>query len=225
MDQGHGEVAENKQLREGITSFIKGVDSILGQLLLPQKDSASFQAAIKRSQSVYQNALQYLFQKEALRPLCLKIFQSLAQKGIESALKVLSDEDTGLIEREAEGLMQQGKSELSGTLFQLLTLFSHDDNPNLYAYMMLAEDVANEDLETASKIYDFLINLFPENPALLLSAAECYKDIKQFKHSLSLLEKAEQLCLEFQENTHSDTIHEMLENIQEAIVELKPLAK
>ncbi|MDR2420132.1 MAG: hypothetical protein LBD40_02330 [Puniceicoccales bacterium] len=204
---------------EGIASVLKAIP--FPQEEAPQKETLSLQNIMQQSESSYQEALEYLLKKEELRPIGLKVLQTLEEKGIADALQVLSDEDTSAVEREAEMLMQRGKAELSGKLFQLLTLFLNDGNCNLYAYMMLAEDVANRDLATASKIYDFLVNLFPDNPVLLLSAAECHKDAQQFSSALSFLEKADQLYSDFGKAAENPTLAGIRGNIQELTQEVK----
>ena len=198
-----------------IALFLEGITSLLKAIPFQQEGVPSLQDIMQQSQSSYQEALEYLLKKKELQSIGLKILQTLEEKGIEATLQILSDEDTSAVEREAEMLMQQGKAELSGKLFQLLTLFLNDCNCNLYAYMMLAEDVANRDLATASKIYDLLVNLFPDNPVLLLSAAECHKDAQQFSSALSFLEKADQLYADLGQAAENPTMASIRENIQE----------
>jgi tetratricopeptide (TPR) repeat protein len=204
-----------------IALFFKGIVSVLEAIPFPQEEAPSLQNIMQQSQSSYREALEYLLKKKELQPIGFKILQALEEKGIEAALQILSDEDISAIEREAEMLMQQGKAELSGKLFQLLTLFLNDGNCNLYAYMMLAEDVANRDITTASKIYDFLVNFFPDNPVLLLSAAECHKDAQQFSSALSFLEKADHLYSDLGQDAENPTMAGIRENIQELTQEVK----
>jgi tetratricopeptide (TPR) repeat protein len=194
-------------------AFGVGIEAMLRRIPLPEKEEPALQRALEQSQRAYRDAWQHLLRQEEFQSIGLKIFQVLEREGIEAALQSLSEEEVSALEQEAEALLQQGKAELSGKLFQWLSLFSNDGQPNLYAYVMLAEDLANEDIGAAAKIYDFLINLFPKNPILLLSAAECHRDAQHFERALSLLNEAEQSYLDLGKETESmgETLGEIRE--------------
>ncbi|MDR2377158.1 MAG: hypothetical protein LBD54_00125 [Puniceicoccales bacterium] len=224
MDRERGQVGSDgkEKWEKSIKAFGKGIEALLRRIPLPEKEEPALQRALGQSQQAYEEVWRYLLQQEKFQPMGLKIFQVLEKEGLEAALQSLSDEEVSALEQEAEALLQQGQAELSGKLFQWLALFSSDGQPNLYAYVMLAEDVANEDIEAAAKIYDFLIHLFPKNPVLLLSAAECHRDAQHFERALSLLAEAEQAYLGLGKETElmGETlgeIHELTAAVQKQL--------
>jgi hypothetical protein len=149
-------------LEEKIIAFDKGIAALLSRIRMPEKEAPSLQKALKQATKNSEEAFRYLFSKLDLPILCLTIFQAQQENGIEAAVQTLSEEDITAIEWEAEALMREGNTELSGKLFQWLTLFSSNGDPNLYAFLMLAEDMASRDLAVVAKFYDFLVKLFPQ---------------------------------------------------------------
>jgi hypothetical protein len=95
-------------------------------------------------------------------------------------------------------------------LWQFLTLIIPNGNPNVYAYMMLAEYVSDANLDAGVKMYDFLLTIFPDHPLMLMSASECFFDAEQAPKATKFLKHAKEIC---EADTTNEAFNELLPEI------------
>ncbi|MDR2735880.1 MAG: hypothetical protein LBB20_03580 [Puniceicoccales bacterium] len=140
--------------------------------------------------SMYSDAIKMFAADETCSVIINKLIDFAKEDKISMALTKISEPDVSVLENFAENATTEDQVKL----WQLLTLVIPDGNPNAYAYMMLAENVADTNLEAGTKMYDFLLTLFPHHPLILMNAAECFFDAEQPEKAVKSLTHAKELC-------------------------------
>ncbi|MDR2200802.1 MAG: hypothetical protein LBN94_01695 [Puniceicoccales bacterium] len=158
---------------------------------------------------VYKSALE-LYSSD---PACLKIlerlFKAAENLNLQDVFTSVDEEEVRVLGKFAETFMNSGKLSEASKLFQFLTLLCPKSRPNPYTYARLAETFSALNVDMGSKMYDFILNVFPDNPPILLSAAKHFYENEQPKRALRILTHAQEIC-----ERHSDEGSEFRECLQ-----------
>ncbi|MDR2628734.1 MAG: hypothetical protein LBC30_01955 [Puniceicoccales bacterium] len=129
---------------------------------------------------------------------CWKVLEQIISKSEQRPLMEVfsssTENDVQILTKFAETFYNEGKVQIAAQLFQFLTLLCPDGAPHPTTYMLLAESISELNIDLGLQIYDFVLNIFPDHPAILLGAARRYGDGEQPKRALRLLEHAKEVC-------------------------------
>ncbi|MDR1590551.1 MAG: hypothetical protein LBR92_00950 [Puniceicoccales bacterium] len=131
-------------------------------------------------------------------PECWKILERITAKAEQQPLQEVftlsTEDDIRILSKFAESFYNEGEPQIAAQLFQFLTLFCPGGSPHPITYMYLAESISELSIDTGLRIYDFILNIFPDYPAILLAAAKRYNEGERPKRALRLLEHAKEVC-------------------------------
>ncbi|MDR0740917.1 MAG: hypothetical protein LBF34_04385 [Puniceicoccales bacterium] len=144
--------------------------------------------------TIYRAALDHYASDEG----CWKVLEQIISKSEERPLQEVfassTENDVQILTKFAETYYNEGKVQIAAQLFQFLTLLCPDGVPHPTTYMLLAESISELNIDLGLQIYDFVLNIFPDHPAILLGAARRYGDGERPKRALRLLEHAREVC-------------------------------
>jgi tetratricopeptide (TPR) repeat protein len=123
-----------------------------------------------------------------------RIFSMAEGQNLQQVLTEVSEDEVQILGNFAEQFIASGKVKEAIQLFQFLVLLSPGGIPNPYAYLRLAETLSLLNIDTGAQIYDFILNVFPDNPPILLSAGRCYYENERPKRALRVLTHAKEIC-------------------------------
>jgi hypothetical protein len=102
-----------------------------------------------------------------------RLFTQAESQDLQRVLSEVGENNIQILGDFAETFMAAGKAADAAKLFQFLILLSPRTILNPYAYLRLAEALSILDIDMRSRIYDFILNIFPDNPSILFSAGRC----------------------------------------------------
>ncbi|MDR1434982.1 MAG: hypothetical protein LBI77_01085 [Puniceicoccales bacterium] len=143
---------------------------------------------------IYKSALELYVTDAACLEILERLFTASENQDIQSALMGVSENEIQILGNFAETFMLSGKVAESAKLFQFLTLLCPRGAPNPYVYLRLAESLSLLNIDTGSQMYDFILNVFPDNPSIILSAAKCYYENERPKRALRILTHGKEIC-------------------------------
>jgi hypothetical protein len=144
--------------------------------------------------TIYRTALdRYAGDAECWKVLDQVITRS-EQRPLQEVFSSATENDVQILTKFAETFYNEGKVQIAAQLFQFLTLLCPNGTPHPTTYMLLAESVSELNIDFGLQIYDFVLNIFPDHPAILLGAARRYSDGERPKRALRLLEHAKEVC-------------------------------
>lgn len=143
---------------------------------------------------IYGSALDIIWQEEKNHAIIEKLFAASQEKDLQQVFSEVTDDDLFALGEYGESFF--GKEDWLSTsyIFQFLTLFCPGGVPHPYPYTMLGEALSNIDVNAGVQMYDFILNIFPDNPMLLTSAAETYHASGNSERALQLLNHAKEIC-------------------------------
>jgi tetratricopeptide (TPR) repeat protein len=143
---------------------------------------------------IYKSALELYATDGSCLEVLERLFAAAENQDIQNAFMGIGENEIQILSNFAETFIASGKPSESAKLFQFLTLLCPRGVPNPYAYLRLTESLALLNIDTGSQMYDFILNIFPDNPSILLSAAKCYYETERPKRSLRVLNHAKEIC-------------------------------
>jgi hypothetical protein len=154
---------------------------------------------------------------------CLKIlehfFSDAEQRPLQEVFFTSTENDIQILGHFAETFYNDRKIQIAIQMFQFLTLLCPNGVPYPYTYLHLAESVSELSIDSGLQIYDFILNVFPDNPSILFAAAKRYGKGERPKHAFRLLTHAKEVCdhnvkIDKTLQTFLDLIDPELEKIQ-----------
>jgi hypothetical protein len=129
---------------------------------------------------------------------CWKVLEQIISKSerysLQDVFSSSTENDVQILTKFAETFYNEGKVQIAAQLFQFLTLLCPEGAPHPTTYMLLAESISELNIDLGLQIYDFVLNIFPDHPTILLGAARRYGDGERPKRALRLLEHAREVC-------------------------------
>jgi tetratricopeptide (TPR) repeat protein len=143
---------------------------------------------------IYRAALDRYISNAECAKVLEQIISESEQRPLQEVFFTSSEEDIKTLSHFAETFYNEGKVQIAAQLFQFLTLLCPNGIPYACTYMQLAEAISELNIDTGLQIYDFILNIFPDNPAILLAAAQRYGEGERPKRALRLLAHAKEVC-------------------------------
>jgi hypothetical protein len=122
-----------------------------------------------------------------------RIIAESEQRPIQEVFTTVSEDDVAILSKFAESFYNDGNVQIAAQLFHFLTLLCPDGSPHPITYMHLAESISELSIDSGLQIYDFILKIFPDHPAILLAAARRYGEGERPKRALSLLDHAKEV--------------------------------
>jgi tetratricopeptide (TPR) repeat protein len=172
--------------------------------------------------TLYKSALELYCTDPACEMIMDNLFTNAENQDIRQALTEVSEDDIQILGDFAETFIAAGKMAEATKLFQFLILLSPRNLPNPYAYLRLAESLASLNIDSGAQLYDFILNVFPDNPSILLSAGKCYYENERPKRALRVLTHAKEICERHSESNPEfreflDTLAPELDKVQSEV--------
>ncbi|UPA28240.1 MAG: hypothetical protein LW808_002960 [Verrucomicrobiota bacterium] len=169
---------------------------------------------------IYRNALDlFTFDPECAAVLGRLYERSKTGGNMQDVFASASEDDVRILSDYAEKQVVQEQLPQAVAMFQFLTLLSPGGAAVPYTYLRLAETLSALNIDAGLEIFDFIVNIFPDNPALLVSAAQHYLSDDRPKRALRLLKHAQEVC------EHNIKVNPSLEELLDAIGPLKQEAE
>ncbi|MDR2812951.1 MAG: hypothetical protein LBB05_04170 [Puniceicoccales bacterium] len=143
---------------------------------------------------IYRSALDHYANDAACWTVLKQIISQSEQRPLLEVFSASTENDIQILSNFAETFYNDGKVRIAAQLFQFLTLFCPNGAPHPTTYMQLAESISELSIDSGLQIYDFILNIFPDHPAILLAAARRYGDGERPKRALRLLDHAKEVC-------------------------------
>ncbi|MDR0417907.1 MAG: hypothetical protein LBH08_00520 [Puniceicoccales bacterium] len=175
---------------------------------------------------IYRLALERYASDENCQKVLENLFSNAEQRPLQEVLFASTENDIQILGHFAETFYNEKKMQIATQLFQFLTLLCPNGVPYPYTYLHLAESISELNIDSGLQIYDFILNIFPDNPAILLTAAKRYNQGERPKHALRLLTHAKEVCnhnvkTDKTLQTFLDLIDPELEKIQREVTSKK----
>jgi tetratricopeptide (TPR) repeat protein len=175
---------------------------------------------------IYRSALERYANDEDCWKILERIFLEAESHPLQEVFAMSNENDIQVLGHFAETFYNEGKIQIAVQLFQFLTLLSPNNVPYPYAYLHLAESLSELNIDSGLQIYDFILNVFPDNPAILLAAAKRYYEGERPKRALRILNHAKEVCEHNIETDPSlqeflDLLNPELEKLQNELAEKK----
>lgn len=178
--------------------FCDKIEKMMQEVLTQEGMPIALNASAKSTPTViaiYRSALEVFM----LDPACAEVLKRYydASKGAGSMQDVFSsatENDVRILSDHAETYVEKGQLQPAVAMFQFLTLFSPGGATVPHTYLRLAETLSALSVDAGIQIFDFIVNIFPDNPAILISAAQHYLDDDRPKRALRLLKHAQEVC-------------------------------
>jgi tetratricopeptide (TPR) repeat protein len=159
--------------------------------------------------TVYRTALERYANDGDCLEVLERIFSAAESRPLQEVFAASKENDIQVLGHFAETFYGEGKMQIAAQLFQFLTLLSPNNVPYPYTYLHLAESLSELSIDSGLQIYDFILNIFPDNPAILLAAAKRYSEGERPKRALRILDHAKAVC---EHNIKTDpTLQEFLD--------------
>lgn len=143
---------------------------------------------------LYKAALELYCTDPGCAAVLERLFTQAEGQDLQRVLTEVSENDIQILGDFAETFMAAGKAADAAKLFQFLILLSPRNIPNPYAYLRLAEALSTLNIDMGAQLYDFILNIFPDNPSILFSAGRCYYENERPKRALRVLTHAKEIC-------------------------------
>lgn len=143
---------------------------------------------------IYKGALELFSKDEECNAILERLYDAAQENDMQSVFSATTEEDLKTLGLFAEQYRDRGELKEAAQLFQFLTLLCPGGAPHPYSYINLAETLATINLDAGLQMFDFITNIFPDNPALLISAARYYYEGERPKRALRSLTHAKEIC-------------------------------
>lgn len=170
----------------------KMINEVSGQELSLKAETSK--SMLESLVSTYGSALELIVNDPSNKVTVDKLFSAPDEQALQNIFANATETEINNMGAFGEKLLKEGKPSEAAKLFQFLTLFCPEGKPNPYAYTMLAEALSDLSLDSGMQMYDFILNIFPDNPLVLISAAKCYYDGERPKRALNILNHAKDIC-------------------------------
>ena len=158
------------------------------------QQTAGNEEEVEKLMTIYRSALDLFWQDESNHALIEKMFNLCKEKDIQQALSVMTEDDLFALGEYAETFFAKGELVETSYLFQFLTLVCPGGVPHPYPYTMLGAALSGIDIKAGVQMYDFVLNIFPDNPMMLVSACDTYHADGNDARALELLKHAREVC-------------------------------
>lgn len=206
-------------IKEKKEIFLKKLSEITEEVAAKQGQDEKSPSS-EQIMSAYNDALNLILSDEKNLPIIDKLFSQALEKGMQQAFSLMTEEELFTLGKFGEYYFNAGKSKEASKIFQFLTLFCPSTQPHPYPYVMLGESLADINIQAGIEIYDFILYIFPDNPLVLLSAANCYYQGKLPRRALRILQHAQEVC-----NKHRDETPEFQEFLDQINPKIKALTE
>jgi hypothetical protein len=158
---------------------------------------------------IYRSALERYTNDADCLTVLEHIFSEAEQHPLQEVFSTSTENDIQILGHFAETFYNDGKIQIAVQLFQFLTLLCPNGAP--YPGLHLTESISELSIDSGLQLYVFILSIFPDNPAILLAAAQRYNEGERPKRALRLLTHAKEIC---EHNVKTDpTLPEFLDRL------------